>query len=61
MKIEKQLNIEDRTLLLGIPKYDSIPEKVEIEGRQYKVIGISHGVKPPFVSLEIEKTAEKVK
>ena len=60
MKIERQLNIKDRTLLLGVPKYDAIPESVEIEGKQHKVIGISHGVKPPFVSLEIEKTSKEV-
>ena len=60
MKIERQLNIKDRTLLLGVPKFDVIPESVEIEGEKHKVIGISHGVKPPFVSLEIEKTTKEV-
>ena len=60
MKIERQLNIKDRTLLLGVPKYDAIPKSIEIEGKQYKVIGISHGVRPPFVSLEIEKTSKEV-
>ena len=56
MKIDKQLNIQDRTLLLGVPDFDVIPEYVKIDDIEYKVVGISHGVKPPFVSLEIEKS-----
>ena len=60
MKIERQLDMKDRTLLLGVPRYDSIPEIVEIEGKRHKVIGVSHGVKPPFVSLEIERITKPV-
>lgn len=56
MKIEKQLNIKDRTLLAGIPEYDAIPQKIYVEGLELGVIGTSYGVKPPFVSLEVEKT-----
>lgn len=56
MQIEHQMNINDRTLLLGIPEYDVIPKKVSSENDKYKVIGISQGVKLPYMSLEIEKT-----
>jgi hypothetical protein len=56
MKIEKQLNIKDRTLLLGQPNESDIPEVVSVDGHTFKVLGRSLGVQPPFVSLEIEKT-----
>lgn len=56
MKIEKQLNIKDRTLVLGKPDYDAVPKTVLLGDESFSVIGLSHGVKPPFVSLEIEKT-----
>lgn len=56
MKVEKQMNIKDRTLLLGIPEYDFLPEIVHTNNESYKVIGVSSGVLPPFLSLEIEKT-----
>ena len=55
MKIEKQLNIKDRTLLLGQAKESVVPEVVSVDGHTFKVLGRSLGVKPPFVSLEIEK------
>lgn len=59
MIIEKQLNsIKDRTLILGIPNNDLIPKYVNIENAFYKVIGISCGVKEPYISIEIEKTNE---
>ncbi len=57
MKVEKQLNIKDRTLLLGVPDYDAIPKVVVVDDRKINVIGTSLGVKAPFLSLEIEKTA----
>lgn len=60
MKIEKQLNIKDRTLLLGVPDFDVVPESIKIDNAVYKVIGISHGVKPPFLSIEIEKTENEL-
>lgn len=56
MKIEKQLNIQDRTLLSGIAEYDAIPDTISVGGNSYKVIGTSYGVKLPYISLEIEKT-----
>lgn len=56
MKIDKQLNIQDRTLLLGVPNYDVIPKIILVDDDKYSVIGISHGVNPPYLSLEIEKT-----
>lgn len=57
MKIERQLNLKDRTLLLGVPNYDEIPKVVVINETKYKVLGASLGTKPPYLSLEIEKTA----
>jgi len=56
MNIEKQLNIKDRTLLLGKTKESVIPEVVSVDGHTFKVLGRSLGVKSPFISLEIEKT-----
>lgn len=53
MKVECQFNIEDRTLICGIPEYDVIPEPNDIP---VKIIGISFGGKPPYRSFEIEKT-----
>lgn len=60
MKIDKQLNIQDRTLLLGVPDYDIIPKEILVDGNKYGVIGVSLGVKPPYLSLEIEKTDSKL-
>lgn len=60
MNIEKQLNLENRTLILGVPKYNAIPETIMIDDKPYKVIGISAGAKPPFVSMEIERTDKKL-
>ena len=60
MKIDKQLNIQDRTLLLGVPNYDVIPKIILVDDDKYSVIGISHGVNPPYLSLEIEKTASNL-
>lgn len=56
MKIEQQMNIKDRTLLLGIPEYNAIPGRVSANGNSFNVIGVSNGIKPPYMSLEIEKT-----
>lgn len=55
MTIKEQLNMGDRTLVLGIPTYDSIPKKILVKGSQLSVVGVSCGGKPPFLSLEIEK------
>lgn len=60
MIIEKQMNLNDRTLILGTPDYKTIPETVMIEKTAHKVIGISAGAKPPYMSLEIEKTEENL-
>lgn len=57
MKVEKQLNMKDRTLLVGKPTYDSIPKKIKVNNHVFGVIGVSQGVKIPFISLEIEKTS----
>lgn len=56
MKIKRQLNLKDRTLLLGIPNYDGIPKVVVIKGAEHKVLGASFGARAPYFSLEIEKT-----
>ena len=61
MKVVEQKNIEDRTLLLGIPDYDVIPEEISDDSNKYKVIGLSVGVKAPYVSLEIESTKDELK
>lgn len=56
MKIEQQMNMKDRTLILGKPNYDTIPNVIKVEEKELKVIGVSSGVKFPYLSLEIEKT-----
>lgn len=56
MKIDKQLNIADRTLLGGVATYDVMPNEIQVNHKPYKVIGLSYGVKSPMISLEIEKT-----
>lgn len=56
MKVEKQMSVKDRTLIVGVPQYDTIPKKVNAGNRVFNVIGVSQGVKIPFLSLEIEKT-----
>ena len=60
MKIESQMNMHDRTLICGIPQFDSVPKEVVIAGNRYDVIGVSSGVNPPYVSLEIMKTDTKM-
>ena len=56
MKIEKQMNIKDRTLLLGIPESGVFHDSVYIDDKNYKLIGVTMGCPPPFFSLEIERT-----
>jgi hypothetical protein len=56
MIVEKQLNIKDRTLLLGIPNDGAIPSAITCNGGKFSVIGTSYGSRPPYISLEIEKT-----
>ena len=60
MKVESQMNLPDRTLICGIPNVISIPPKVAIEGNKYNVIGISQGVRPPYISLEINKSTDNL-
>jgi hypothetical protein len=60
MKIEQQLNLNDRTLILGIPEFDVIPQRLRIGNSDFTVIGISVGTKPPYMSLEIEKTTKNL-
>lgn len=61
MKIEQQLSLNDRTLILGIPEFDAIPQRLKIGDSDFAVIGISVGTKPPYMSLEIEKTTKNLK
>ena len=56
MKIEGQYNIHDRTLICGVPEYDVIPKDMLADDIPIKLIGVSLGTKPPYMSLEIEKT-----
>lgn len=60
MTVEKQMNLNKRTLLLGKSQFDVIPSQVMIMGKKIKVIGISNGVVPPFISLEIEQIHNNV-
>ena len=60
MKVESQLNLHDRTMVCGKPVFDTVPEAVDVDGETFVVIGISHGIKLPFMSLEISKTNEKL-
>lgn len=60
MKIEQQLNLSDRTLILGIPEFDAMPQRLGIGNSVYAVMGISLGTKPPYMSLEIEKTTKNL-
>lgn len=60
MKVEKQMKLHDRTLLLGKPQFDIIPKQVNIKNEKINVIGISNGIVPPYVSLEIEPIKNEV-
>lgn len=55
MEIKAQFNIADRTILGGATEFDQIPKIITIDNKEYKVIGLSYGVKPPYISLEIEE------
>ena len=61
MIIEGQLNIKDRTLIGGIGEYDKIPKMIKIDDKKYQVIGVTSGIMRPKISLEIERTEEKLK
>lgn len=50
----------DRTIIGGKPGFTEIPGQVIIDKKMYKVIGISQGIKLPYMSLELEKTTEKL-
>ncbi len=39
MKVEQQMNINDRTLLLGVPQYDVIPKTIFFDEKEFVVIG----------------------
>ena len=60
MKIREQVNIQDSTLLAGEGEYDHVADNVIIDGKKYTVLGLSLGVLPPMISLEIEKTDDKL-
>ena len=56
MKVEKQMNIMERTFLLGVPDFDKIPKTIYVKNFNLTVLGTSYGVKLPYVSLEVELT-----
>lgn len=58
MTVEKQWCLSDRTLLSGKAEYDEIPEIVNLNKENIHVIGISSGVVPPLLSLEIERQTD---
>ena len=60
MTVEKQMNLNERTLLLGKPQFDKIPKQIGINRKKIAVIGISNGVAPPFMSLEIELIKDNI-
>lgn len=60
MKVEQQMNINDRTLLLGVPQYDVFPKTIFVDEKEFVVIGSSFGVKLPYLSLEIERTTDNL-
>lgn len=60
MKVEQQMNINDRTLLLGVPQYDVIQKTIFVDEKEFVVIGSSFGVKLPYLSLEIERTTDNL-
>lgn len=60
MTVEQQMNLNERTLLLGKPQFDKIPEQIGINQKKIAVIGISNGVAPPFMSLEIELIKDNI-
>ena len=60
MKVEQQMDFEDRTLLLGKPNFDKIPKKVTVNGMVVNVVGISSGIAPPFLSLEVHRLLMRV-
>ena len=60
MKVEQQMDFEDRTLLLGKPNFDKIPKKVTVNGVVVNVVGISSGIAPPFLSLEVHRLFTRV-
>lgn len=60
MTVEKQINLDGRTLLLGKPQFDIIPKQIVFKEKFIDVIGISNGVALPFVSLEIEQITDNI-
>ena len=60
MTVEEQMNLNERTLLLGKPQFDKIPKQIGINQKKITVIGISNGVAPPFMSLEIELIKDNI-
>lgn len=58
MTVEKQWCLADRTLVLGKAEYDEIPKIVKMNKENIHVLGISSGVVPPLLSLEIERQTD---
>lgn len=56
MTVMQQLNLKDRTLLAGVPNFDIIPPVITMNNQKFKVIGLSQGINPPAMCIEIERT-----
>jgi len=56
MVISKTLTLPDRVLLGGkATEFTDLPRSVNLSGTMHKVIGLSKGIKPPYISLEVLK------
>lgn len=60
MEVESQLNMKDRTLIGGKPAFTDIPGYIIVSGKKYRIIGVSKGIKLPYMSLEVEKTSDQL-
>ncbi len=56
MAVESQVNIGGKTIIGGRANFDFIPEYIIIDNNVFKVLGVPHGIKPPFFAIEIQNT-----
>jgi len=58
MQVNNILVLNDRVLLGGNPTvYEGLPKQIVLFGNKHNVIGLSSGIRPPFISIEIEKNS----
>lgn len=56
MMITETMSLSDRVLLGGKPtEFTDLPSSVNLSGTIHKVIGLSQGVRAPYISLEVAK------